>query len=211
MSLQGLYTASATPVLRTGCTTRQGLAFSSSRKHDSCSQHIYTRLLRGIFLLPSPLKGHAAKHTVFMVQHMWEIRGWVHPPAHTGPAGSCPMDRRAGHPMATGGHIPYHHAHINLQLSLAAVPNHNTHSWAGHLQSHQTWAQTSGGSANDLLSPKKGRLEKSLCQREPMTDIPEQFCTFTALQYITSGIKWWKDTSAEQSQPCPPYLAAPPR
>lgn len=137
MSLQGLYTASATPVLPTGCTTRQGLAFFSSRKHDSCSRHIYTRLLRGIFLLPSPLKGHAAEHTVFMVQHMWEIRGWVHPPAHMGPAGSCPMDRRAGHPMATRGHIPYHHAHINLQLSLAAVPNHNTHSWARHLQSHQ--------------------------------------------------------------------------
>lgn len=73
MSLQGLYTASATPVLPTGCTTRQGLAFSSSRKHDSCSRHIYTRLLRGIFLLPSPLKGHAAEHTVFTVQHMWEI------------------------------------------------------------------------------------------------------------------------------------------
>lgn len=74
-----LYTASATPVLPTGYTTRQGLASSSSRMHDSCSCHIYTRLQRSIFLLPS--QGHAAEHTVFMVQHIRQITGQVQHPA----------------------------------------------------------------------------------------------------------------------------------
>lgn len=204
-----LYTASATPVLPTCCTTRQGPASSSSRMHDSCSCHICTRLQRGTFLLPSPLKAMQLNtHSSWSntCERSQDESSTQPPPAHTGPAGCCLMDRRAGHPMATTMHTH----------QPTAQPGSRTK------PQHPQLAQTPPKPPNPVPdirqvckmtchSQNMEGLKKFLCQREPTTDIPEQFCTLTALLYITSGIKWWKEIPAEQSQSCPPYLAAPPR
>lgn len=111
-SLQGLHAASATAVLPTGSTTGQGLAFT----HDTCSRHI-TRVQRGIFYLPFPFNGHAAQHTVFVVQNTWETTTLIWhpatpPPIHTRPPRCCSnasVDKRAGHPVAMGGYVPPSH------------------------------------------------------------------------------------------------------
>lgn len=214
-SLQGLHAASATPVLPTGSTTRQGLAFT----HDTCPRHI-TRVQRGIFYLPFPFNGHAAQHTVFMVQNTWDTTTVIWHPAtppqftqdHPGAVQMHQWTRELAIPWLWEG-MYHHHTHrpSNLQLTFGSTtkPQARELDQTGPKPSNPVPAtrQVCKWPAN----PKKGKLGKSLCRKPSKTDIPDQLCTFTAFLGITSGIKRSKETSAEQSQSCPPSLAAPPR
>lgn len=168
----------------TGSMTRQGFAFASSGMHNTCSHH----------------NPHAAPS---------------HSPAHTEPPRCCStasMDKQSIHPMDMGGYRP---------PSRMQTRQHTFQS--GSTTKPQAWEldQTAPKPPNLVpatrqvckwpASPKKRRLGKSLCQKPSKTDIPDQLCAFTAFLGTTSGVKWWKETSAEESQSCPPFLAAPPR
>lgn len=152
-----LYTASATPVLPTCCTTRQGPASSSSRMHDSCSCHICTRLQRGIFLLPSPLKAMQLNtHSSWSntCERSQDESSTQPPPAHTGPAGCCLMDRRAGHPMATTMHTPTYSSAWEQDQTTTPTAGPDTSKATKPGPRHQAGLQ------NDLPFPKYGRLKK---------------------------------------------------
>lgn len=111
-------------------------------------------------------------HSFHGPAHMRDHRTSPAPSSYR-PAGCCLMDRRAGHPIAMGGHIAYHHTHINLQLSLGA--GQTTTPTAGPDTSKATKPDPRHQACLQMTCypPIKGRLEKSSCQKPPMIDIPE--------------------------------------
>lgn len=192
-----LYTASATPVLPTGYTTRQGLASSSSRMHDSCPCHIYTRLQEASSSCPLKAMQLNTQFSWSNTYDRLQDKSSTHP---------CPSSHSTSWVLSDGQEIWSFHGYGRSHTILPHIHQPTTQLGSRTKSQHPQLGQTPPDIRQVCKwppSPKKGRFEISLCQKEPMTDIPEQFCTFTALLYIISGIKWWK-ISVEQSQLCPP-------
>lgn len=103
-----------------------------------------------------------------MAQHTWEITGRVQHPAPaqlTQTSWVLSDGQEASHSYGRAHSIPPHTHQPTAQPG--SRPNHNTHSRARHLQSHQTWSQTPGMSANDLPSPHKGKAWNKFVSKTP--------------------------------------------
>lgn len=208
-----LYKALATAVLPTGCTTSQGPASSSSRMHDSCSCHIYLGLQRGIFLLPCPLKAMQLK-TQFSWSSSYE-RLQDEPSTQPLPSShrtswvlSDGQESWASHGYGRAHTIPPHTHQPTAQPGSRTQPQHpqlgqtppKPPKLVPDIRHVCKWPAI----------PQKGKVWNKFVSKRTHDRHPWAVLHFHSTPVHHLWNKLMK-ISVEQSQSCPPYLAAPAR